>query len=54
MNGHYINGIVQYNHKLEHFRTLRMYGKSNTKVLDGKNEQYYNRIEDRYELIEDP
>ena len=54
MTGYYINGIIQFNEKQRHFRTIKTYGKNRTKIIDGKEVVYYETAEERKTLMEDP
>ena len=50
--GYYPSGVVQYSSKLHHFRTLKLYGKNRTEVLDQEEIVKYDNLEDRQSLID--
>jgi hypothetical protein len=53
MDDHFIEGIIQYNQRKRHFRTIKMYGKNKTTILDGESIISYNEEDQRRIIIYD-
>jgi hypothetical protein len=47
-----MSAVIQYSKELNHFRTLRLFGRERTDVLDGATVTRYTTVEDRYRLLE--